>query len=255
MAKQKSVMIATPMYGGMCTGPYLISVVDTINRFNKLNIPICVQYLMNESLIQRARNEMVRVFLESECTHLMFVDADIEFHYDAIYRLLQADKDVVGGICPKKGINWDLVRLAAKADEEELHKFTGQLVLNFEMGKDRADVDEDGLIKLRSIGTGFMMIKREVFDKLADIVPEYVTSAVRDKETGELLSPKIKEYFGVSIDKEEDHGVLLSEDYHFCQLWRSVGGEIYADPFLSFGHVGTHIFKGDLLSINKYSTK
>ena len=231
----------------------MVSVINTINKFNALNIPIRVQYLMNESLIQRARNEMVRVFLESECTHLIFVDADIEFHYDSIYKLLQADKDIIGGICPTKSINWDLVRKACENNEEHLNYFTGKMVINFEMGETKAEITEEGLIKLRSIGTGFMMIKRQVFERLSDVVESYRISSLKNPNTGEFIDPLVKNFFTVKVDDTEDAGVLLSEDYGFCQLWRSIGGEIYADPFLEFGHVGSYIYRGNIMSLSKYA--
>ena len=87
-----------------------------------------------------------------------------------------------------------------------------------------------------------MMIKRGVFEKLAPHVPEYRTST--HKVDGEYVKPLTSEFFGLSIDNT---GCMLSEDYHFCELWRKHGGKVHANPFIKLQHVGTYIFGGDII--------
>jgi len=93
-------------------------------------------------------------------------------------------------------------------------------------------------------GTGFMLIKREVFEKLAAAVPEY-TNDVTDL-AGTLGAEKIKEYFATSIEPGTNR--LLSEDYHFCKIWRDIGGKVYAAPWAHLSHIGSYVFEGALLS-------
>jgi hypothetical protein len=104
------VFIATPMYGGMCTGFYTQSMLQVPTIARNAGIDVSFSFMFNESLIQRARNALVHAFSKRpECTHLMFIDADIKFNPADIVSLVMADKDIICGIYPKKEINWGLV--------------------------------------------------------------------------------------------------------------------------------------------------
>ena len=241
--KRPSIMIATPMYGGMCTGHYVQGLLMTMNKMRDLGVNVAWCQIMNESLITRARNDLARVFLESNHDYLMFIDADIGFDAEAIAHLLLADKDIACGIYPKKEVNWDSVERAA-IDEvtSGLADYAGAFVLNM-VGTGDVHTDETGCIEVRHGGTGFMLIKRGVFEALAPHVPTYRTSSFKN-DKGEYVKPLTHEFFATSID---DTGALLSEDYHFCELWRKHGGKIHAHPFIKLYHVGTYVFGGDIL--------
>ena len=241
--KRPSLMIATPMYGGMCTGHYVQGLLLTMQKMREIGVNVAWCQIMNESLITRARNELARVFLESTHDYLMFIDADIGFDGDAIAQLMLADKDIVCGIYPKKEVNWDSIERAASAGKQGLADYAGAFVFNM-IGDHNAESDEQGLIEVRHGGTGFMLIKRGVFEHLAPYVPTYRVSSFQHPETGEYDKPLTHEFFATSIDAS---GALLSEDYHFCELWRDHGGKIHAQPFIKLNHVGTHIFGGDIL--------
>lgn len=241
--KRPSIMVATPMYGGMCTGHYVQGLLMTTQRMREVGMNMAWCQIMNESLITRARNELARVFLESEHDYLMFIDADIGFEGDAILQLVAADKDVACGIYPKKEVNWDSVKRAAIAGKTDLQDHGGAFVFNM-IGDGHAETDESGCIEVRHGGTGFMLIKRGVFDHLKPHVPTYRTNSFMNPETGEYDKPLTHEFFATSIDES---GALLSEDYHFCELVRKHGGNIYANPFLKLDHVGTYVFNGNIL--------
>lgn len=237
-----SLMIATPMYGGMCTGHYVNGLLGTITKMQSVGVKVYWAQMMNESLITRARNELVRQFLEGGFDYLMFIDADISFDGQAVATLMAADRDVACGIYPKKEVAWDKVEEAAKNEKSELRNYSGAFVFN--MDGEHQETDEDGMFPVRHGGTGFMLIHRRVFEKLKENVPTYRTSSFKDPETGEYAKPLTHEFFATSID---DTGALLSEDYHFCELWRKHGGKIYANPFVRLEHVGTYVFGGDIL--------
>lgn len=244
--KEQSILIATPMYGGMCTGHYTIATINTINNLRERKVEAFLANLMNESLITRARNELVRMFLKNtDCTHLMFVDADMYFEADAVGRLLDADRDVVCALYPKKEIDWDRVRQAVQLNRKDLSYYASQFVLNLPHGKTKVELDNRGLLEVRHAGTGFMMIKREVFEKLEQHVPEYRSSTLQDP-TGKYIKPLVRQYFDTSIDET---GALLSEDYHFCELWNKHGGKIFVDLSIHLKHIGTHAFEGDLTTV------
>jgi hypothetical protein len=169
--KRPSIMIATPMYGGMCTGMYVLGLLTTMSKMRELGVRVNWAHMTNESLITRARNELTRGFLASDCDYLMFVDADIGFDGEAVAHLLAADDDVVCGIYPKKGINWKDVGRAALAGVENLADYAGDFVFNMVQEGQYSETDERGVIEVRHGGTGFMLIKRGVFDHLTPHVP------------------------------------------------------------------------------------
>jgi hypothetical protein len=233
-AARPSVFIATPMYGGMAAGSYTMSLAHTPATFFKNGIGLSFSCVMNDSLITRARNYLTFHFLNSSATHLMWIDADIGFDPADIVRMVGADKDIVCGIYPKKEIHWREVARAAQqgVPPERLAEHERSLVVNLiDHSADR--VGADGLVEIANAGTGFMLIKRAVFEALSDDVPSYV-----DGSTPDIV---LKEFYAVSIDPDSGNS-LLSEDYHFCRLARNRGFKIYAAPWVRLNHTGTYIF-------------
>lgn len=240
--KKPSLMIATPMYGGQCFGSYVAGLLATINKMKAVGVPVYWAQITNESLITRGRNELVRIFMEKGFDYLMFIDADISFDGNAVAQLMAADRDITCGIYPKKEVDWKQIKRAIKAGKEDIENYGGAFVMN--MAGQEQHSDSDGVIEVRHGGTGFMLIKRKVFDILAPLVPQYRVSTNKDPDTGEYTKPLTYEFFATSIDES---GALLSEDYHFCDLWRKNGGKIYANPFIKLEHVGTYVYGGDIL--------
>jgi hypothetical protein len=242
--KNPTVMIATPMYGGMCTGQFMAGVIQTINTLQTAGIQTYFVQLGNESLITRARNELTRIFLEHNLEYLMFIDSDIGFNGEAVLSLIKADKDIACGIYPKKEVDWVAVERAAKEGKTNLQDYSGSFALNFDatIGQE-LNADATGCVEVRHGATGFMLIKRHVFEQLSDKVPTYRPSTIKDVN-GNYLKPETKEFFATSIDES---GCLLSEDYHFCEIWRKHGGKIHANPSIKLEHVGTYIYSGDII--------
>jgi hypothetical protein len=242
--KNPTVMIATPMYGGMCTGQFMAGVIQTINTLQTAGIQTYFVQLGNESLITRARNELTRIFLEHNLEYLMFIDSDIGFNGEAVLSLIKADKDIACGIYPKKEVDWVAVERAAKEGKTNLQDYSGSFALNFDatIGQE-LNADATGCVEVRHGATGFMLIKRHVFEQLSDKVPTYRPSTIKDVN-GNYLKPETKEFFATSIDES---GCLLSEDYHFCEIWRNHGGKIHANPSIKLEHVGTYIYSGDII--------
>jgi hypothetical protein len=238
------LFIATPMYGGQCAGHYTQSILQLQGLCQQSRIDMAVSFMFNESLITRARNSLAHGFLKSGFTHLMFIDADIRFNPNDVIAMLLADKEVIAGIYPKKEINWDMVKQAVEAGipVDQLKYYSGTHVVNLADRSGYAEFEVSTPSEILNAGTGFMLIKREVFEKLSPLVPTYVNNAT--DLSGKLGAEEIKEFFTTSIEPETQH--LLSEDYHFCRIWREAGGKIYAAPWAQLGHVGTYLFDGSL---------
>jgi len=238
------LFIATPMYGGMCAGFYTQSILNLQNVFKNTGWTLSFSFMFNESLIPRARNALVQGFLKSGATHMMFIDADIKFEASHIIHMVEADKEILCGIYPKKEINWESTKKAMDAGvpNDQLKHFTGSFVVNLVDYSSEVTVPVNKPVEIWNGGTGFMMIKREVFDNLADKVPEYTNNIV--DLSGTLKADTIKEYFATSI--EEETKILLSEDYHFCKLARKHGMKVWAAPWAQLGHIGSYLFEGQL---------
>lgn len=242
------LFIGTPMYGGMCTGGYTLGLFQSVQMFAQNNILVYYSYMQNESLITRGRNSLVHDFLDTDATHLMFIDADIAFNPRDIVSMIEADKEIICGIYPKKEIDWHRVKEAVEqgVPANQLHDHVGSFVINLVGGARETHAKLYEPLEIENGGTGFMLIKREVFELLADKVPEYKNDMHSAVQAGDGVKPKfIKEFFATSIC-DESGGRLLSEDYHFCKLARKNGVHIYAAPWAQLTHTGTYNFSGSL---------
>ena len=242
----KKIFVATPMYGGQCAGYYTQSIMELNMLLQKSGVEAQYSFMFNESLITRARNALTNGFLKSGCTHLLFIDSDIKFRATDIMAMLEVDKDIICGIYPKKEINWDSVKKAMDAGvpQNQLKSYTGSFVVNLVDYQGEVTVPIGQPVEIFNGGTGFMMIKKEVFEQLADKVPSYFND-VNDLNGQMSMREEIKEYFATSIEPET--GRLLSEDYHFCYIWRKSGGKVYAAPWCQLSHIGTYAFEGQLI--------
>jgi len=240
------VFIATPMYGGMCTGYFTQSLVNTIGVMSQAGITVSFSCMFNESLIQRGRNALAHGFLKRpEPTHLMFIDADIRWNPADIVKMVEADKDIICGIYPKKEINWHGVEAAVKEGVavDQLKTRTGSLVVNLVDYQGTVTVPAHEPVEIWNGGTGFMLIKRSCLEDLATKMPTYVND-VTDL-SGQIKNDAITEFFACAIEPGVNR--LLSEDYYFCMKAREHGYKIYAAPWAVLGHFGTYLFEGGLL--------
>jgi len=233
------------MYGGMCTGFYAQSLLNLMNVLRDHRVDSMVSFMFNESLITRARNSLTHTFLKTDCTHLFFIDADIKFNGADVLPMIMADKDVICGIYPKKEINWEQISNAANSGVpfDQLRYHSAAFVVNLVGYTEKVTVPVNEPAEIWNGGTGFMLIKREVFEKMAEKVPEYANDST-DLSGAVKHGEMIKEYFATSIEPGTNR--LLSEDYHFCRTWREMGEKIWAAPWASLAHVGTYMFDGAL---------
>lgn len=253
--QKKKLFVATPMYGGQCAGMYARSIADLSAICAKYQIPLQLYYLFNESLITRARNYCVDEFLRSDATHLMFIDSDIGFNPQDVLALLalqtdESDYDVIGGPYPKKCISWEKIKIAVDkgfADEDpgNLEKFVGDYVFNPKSQQKEIPIGEP--VEVLEIGTGFMMIRRQTFDKYKVAYPElsYKPDHVRTEAFDG--SREIHAYFDCIIDPVSKR--YLSEDYMFCYNTQKADMKVWLCPWMVMSHVGSYIFGGSLADL------
>jgi hypothetical protein len=230
--------ISTPMYGGQCYGKYTSSMMRLVHETNNIGITLSWEFINNESLISRARENCVHGFLKSDYSHLMFIDADIEFEPYDIIKMLSADKDIICGAYPKKAINWEKVASMVNkgVKPENLPRNSVDWVVNSSREPyidEKLNAQDETPQEVVYGGTGFMLIKREVFEKLKPHVIEYINNT-------QYVDEKTYGFFQLCVCP--DTGVLLSEDYFFCNKWREIGGKVYLAPWVKLHHIGTYVF-------------
>lgn len=242
----RSLFIASPVYGGKPYGQY----TDAVDQLKLLMLREGLQFdcqrLYNESLIARARNILASEFLRSGLTHTLLIDSDIVFTpEDALLLLAHADpasdKDVICGAYPKKKIAWDRVRDAAKAgfgddDPNALENFVGEFFFSAVHPTVPHSLDEP--LEVTETGTGFMMVQRRVFERLAQAHPELQYT---------------DDYTGATVTSFFNDGVVgqryLSEDFHFCRLVRDLGMKVWVLPTINLGHIGPYKFTGNIAAL------
>ena len=214
--KTTRVHICMPCYGGMLTESTFMSYIKWANTCRQLGIDWTMETMTNESLISRARNTLTAKFLyNKESTHLMFVDADIGWEPWHLLVMLNAQKDVIGGLYPMKSlpVKWCV------------------------NGFDGAEVSEDGTLQeVSKTGTGFMLIKRDVFEKLN--AHPATKPFINDIGLPAELNPYMKTYFDTAVRENR----YYSEDWTFCENWRDIGGQVWVDKRVLLKHTGTYVF-------------
>ncbi|HEY1719928.1 MAG TPA: hypothetical protein VGG27_01690 [Magnetospirillaceae bacterium] len=246
------LVIATPCYGGQVTSHYMTSMLNLQRACIERGIDHVVKLLGHDSLIPRARNILVSQFLDDpQATHLLFIDADIGFAPERVFALLEAGYDVAGAVYPMKMLDWSRIAAQAKAGAAQLKSSALNYVVDF---VDPAKPEIQGnFARVKQVGTGFMMIKRSVFERMATQYPALKYNGYRKNTNRELNSPNTYAFFDTMIDPTD--GDYLSEDYAFCRRWTDLGGAIWADASSKLTHVGTVPFEGDLPSMLANLTK
>ena len=212
--RQQHVMIAMPCYGGQLTESTFMSFIRWANTARQLDLNWSVETLTNESLISRARNTLTARFLQnSQATHLMFIDADIGWEPQHLLLLLQANRDVIGGLYPMKSlpIKWCV------------------------NGLDGAE-QVDHLQEVSKTGTGFLLIRRSVFERLNG----HPATKPFTNDLG--LPAELDQHMRTYFDTAVRDGRYYSEDWTFCENWRDLGGQVWVDRRINLRHTGTYTF-------------
>ena len=247
MTDRIHLVVATPCFGGQVSSIYASSIFQLQRALrSKSNMELKVLMRDGDALITRARANLVTLFLDDPAaTHFLFVDADIGFTPEQVFRLIESGADVVAGVYPIKRVNWD----KAKRMLESGRPTTPSAALDYVLEIDDPDhvVAVDGFTRVRFAGTGFLMIRRQVLERMCRH-PAYAALQFFREHSHDALagSPNRFALFECMIDPTT--ATYLSEDFAFCKRWTDIGGEIWADLQSRLDHVGPSVFHGDVAS-------
>jgi hypothetical protein len=230
------IAICTPAYDGGVKVEYLMGMVNLFSRQQELGLKLEPHFIKNESLIQRARNNITDAFLKGTCDYLMFIDADIGFKAEYIKELVNQRKQVIGGIYPTKSIDYAKIMPDTTLPTHSAGKqfavtlFTGKLKFNPKQP-----------ISVMHIGTGFMLIERSAFEQILLKNPPMAYLGLNPFSD---VPSRIYPFFdcGTTFSTSKTEPIYISEDYYFCDLARSAGIEIFAAPWMHFTHTGSFAY-------------
>lgn len=214
---RKHVMVGIGAGDGTVEVPCVLSLFSAAPLLYAAGISITLCIEAGNCHVDDMRNGIVTTFLESDCDELVFIDEDVGFQAVDLARLILHDRDVVGGVYPKK------------EDEANFPVYTDP---GIELWS-----DEDGLVEVQGLPTGFLKIKRHVLEKLAEKAVCFVGSDDRE--------------YHVIFERIVADGRRWSGDYAFCRKWLKMGGKLYTDPSFVLSHTGKKVWVGDLGSFWK----
>jgi len=229
MPAAPSVVIATPFYMVQGFSPYIRSLVQTTRALEAAGIPWDYWEISGGAYVDDVRNEFASRFLtDSDADALVFIDSDMEWDVEGFFRLLTADADVVGGCYPMKN-NWTAWTCIWATED------------GVPVGRARAD-GNGPLVKAERLSGGFLKVTRRALERMRDADPDawYSVRAAHDTSEGE--KPRLYDFF--TRRREGRHH--LGEDFAFSERWKACGGDLWIEPQISFGHVGTKTWTGNL---------
>jgi hypothetical protein len=206
----RKVLIGTPSYDGRIDVWFANSLVNTVKIAEKNDIFVQAIYTSYDSLIQRARNNLFRLALIGEYDDLFFIDSDCEWEPEWFFRLLNRPEPIVGGALIKKN---DIEGYTVKITDKDL-KYS----------------QDEKLIEVEGVGTGFLKISRFALEKLWEISEPYTSE---DEEHRMVCDIKI------------ENGDLISEDYVIANKWKGLGYKVWLDPTITLNHIGIKKYKGN----------
>lgn len=216
----RRLFLALPAYDFKVSLKLAVSLARFAQVAGSHGVGIQIGSICGCSVVSRARNLLVRDFLDSDCTDLLFIDSDINFEPEDVFRLLAWASD------PKKGIVAGVPRTRSE---------TATYITDLDYDENNElTMNGMGLVRAKRVATAFMMVRREVFEVLVSKHPEW---NYYDTRAGKTLSA----VFDFKVTPEG----YIGEDFLMCDRARDEGFEVWIDPTIKLGHMGAQEFKGD----------
>lgn len=215
------VFIAVPAFGQMMSSQTAASLValtkelaarDIFGGFSAISLPDIVDL----------RNVFLTTFYDRiDATHILMIDADMQFEPNLIADMLLADQPLVGALYPKKRLPIQFVGSALESNPLPI----------------------DNLLELEGVGCGVMLIRRDCIDNMiaaAQVEIEDDPLGV----AGDLIKAQGATRMIRAFDLIKDGKRRLSEDFSFCKRHRDAGGKVYAVINHVLCHLGIYQFTG-----------
>ena len=240
-------MIGTPMYEGLCHGAYAAALVEIALKLGQHGVAFRLSFIVNQAT-DKGRAMVVDEFLRSDCTHLLFLDADVAVRADDVIALLalQGDNssyDVIGGSYPRKAIDWAAIHAAAGAGvaAADLPRFGGDMPVFAGGGADRRHrLDEP--VEVETLAAGFSMIRRATFERMIAALPELAFVPDARERAGHGLGEVAYMFYASGIDPVTRRH--RSDDFAFCDRVHAAGMKLWLCPWMHADHIGNHRFSG-----------
>jgi hypothetical protein len=237
-----SIFVATPVHSDVSIH-YFKACLEFQKECFVRKIPVMFQ-VMKSSLVTQGRQLCVSGFMESSCTHMLFIDSDISFNYKMIERMINHDKEICLVPYPIKGTDHDKVKARILAgDTLSPHLLGNQYTMSV---PDPTNVKvTDGFIEVERGPAGCMLIKKEVIHKLIKEYPEFTINQ-HTLIDGKLVKRNhMYNFFDTYWNKDDK--TYTGEDFYFCKLCKHAGIKMYAlvDEYIS--HHGEYSYTGRLL--------
>jgi hypothetical protein len=210
----RKLFIGIPCHDGRLNVKTAYALAQLMPEAMRLGVSVTLSDISNCSIITMARNCLVAEFLKTDCTELLFIDSDVIVTPGDILRLMaqSGDKDITAGTYPRRAKD---------------KKFFTDLYWT-----ENNDLEFDGsMMRVKRIGTGFMLIQRHVIEKMAEAHPEW---SYQNKPTGERMYA----LFDFAI-KDDNY---IGEDYLFCDRATQMGFKVHVDVDISLPHLGSETF-------------
>ncbi len=223
----------------------MFSVMKLVFEGQSKGISFNMDCIYFESLIARARNAAAANFLnQTDCDYMMFIDSDISFEPESFFSLLDADKDVISGLYPKKYINSNKIKDLSNMNSlpDNYEELCTDFATEIELKKDLKTIEE-----VNYSATGFMLFKKCVFSDIAKKLPNI--SYKNDIDGYMNYGDNFYDFFPCKMNEETKK--YESEDYGFCSLYKSIGGKIFVDTTCNLTHYGWKGYKGNLYQQSK----
>lgn len=254
---EKILLVATPCLGDRFEGPYFRSMLGLQHRMTAAGITM-VTLTKNCSLIALARNDCAAAFRnakvgDKKITHMIFIDSDVGFDPADVERMLDCDEPVIAGSYPLKKFNWAEMQMVVAAEGHSAvnaslpARTSGSTIGTWsETVKDgelmALKLDERGLCKVETVGTGFMMIKREVFDQVEKLLQGTRDGVRLEGQTFYKTSEGVQHtcFFNTAVRE----GRFIGEDVYFCGLLADAGIPLLVDSKCKLTHTGSYTWEG-----------
>ena len=208
--KMRTVMLASPSHDGKVDVWHAAALAETckLGLFNNINI--ITIYMSYDALVQRARNDIIKMAYDTKVDDLVFIDCDQDWDPADFFKLLSHDVEVVGAPVPKKS---------------DMESYNIKLLGEWK-------ILDNGLAIVDGVGTGFLRIRKDAIEKIVDNSSVY-QELHKPEPTPNVFEVVVKD------------GQLISEDITFCNKWKELGGQVYVDPTINVAHTGVKRWIGN----------